>query len=201
MDPHPGDEPDGEPDVPAPEGGPAAVDVTAPGDVPAPGDAPAPDDGTAGSEERRAALVGALRAVARRKGAEQAQELRVVAGLVREVAAAARRELASSPRVAGQPDDTQVILTAVTGEVMAVLDISDANAGWLIELAMRTTRALTATLCALEEGRIDLPRVRALADATSVCTDTVARQVEAIMLALAGACQMVCVREVRRSLE
>jgi hypothetical protein len=38
----------------------------------------------------------------------------------------------------------------------------------------------------LEEGRIDLPRARVLSDATSVCTDTVARQVEATMLALAG---------------
>jgi hypothetical protein len=51
------------------------------------------------------------------------------------VTADANLELAATRRVAGQPDDTQLIRTAVVGEVLAMLGLGDGEAGAMIDLA------------------------------------------------------------------
>ncbi|MDQ1618755.1 MAG: hypothetical protein QOE19_1324, partial [Actinomycetota bacterium] len=142
------------------------------------------DDAAADAE--LAAAVAGLREVARRDGAVQADRLRMVARVAALAEAAARRQLAAGPRVSGQPDDLIVIDTAVTGEVMTALGIAERPAGDLLDLARRLTGALPDVLDALEHGRLDLGRVRVLAEATATCPDRVARQVAARLLAGLG---------------
>jgi hypothetical protein len=67
----------------------------------------------------------------------------------------ARSRRHGAARVSSQPDDTQLIRTAVVGEVMAMLGMGDGEASWMIDLATRLTRVLTATLGALEEVLTD----------------------------------------------
>ncbi|MDQ1668315.1 MAG: hypothetical protein QOE40_376 [Actinomycetota bacterium] len=142
------------------------------------------DDAAADAE--LAAAVARLREVARRDGAVQADRLRMVARVAALAEAAARRQLAAGPRVSGQPDDLIVIDTAVTSEVMTALGIAERPAGDLLDLARRLTGALPDVLDALEHGRLDLGRVRVLAEATATCPDRVARQVAARLLAGLG---------------
>ncbi|MGZ4616630.1 MAG: DUF222 domain-containing protein, partial [Actinomycetes bacterium] len=136
---------------------------------------------------RLAAAAAALRVTARREGVLTTRRLRQIARLAELAEAAARRELARRPRVSGQPDDTSVLDAAVTGELQAALGVSAGQAGAQLELARRLTRVLPATLAALADGRLDLPRARALAQATTGCPDPTARRVEALLLPAAGA--------------
>ncbi|HEX3003598.1 MAG TPA: hypothetical protein VHO27_05265, partial [Angustibacter sp.] len=57
------------------------------------------------------------------------------------------------------------------GEVAATLGVGLAGAGDLLDLAERLTTVMPSVLTALGEGRIDVPRVRALVEATSVLDD------------------------------
>ncbi|MGZ4609871.1 MAG: hypothetical protein ACXV2H_06405, partial [Actinomycetes bacterium] len=84
-----------------------------------PVEGPAPSERSEWSA-RAAGCARELRSVRREIARRQAEELRLVGRLAEEVAAIARVELASAPRVPGQPCDEQVIDCAVTGEVMAV---------------------------------------------------------------------------------
>ncbi|MGZ4596339.1 MAG: DUF222 domain-containing protein, partial [Actinomycetes bacterium] len=130
--------------------------------------------------------LAALQESCRRIAAEQARQVALTSRLVRRVTAQARLELASRPRVPGQPDDDQVIDSAVTGEVMAGLGVSRHDAGRLVDLADRLVRVLPATLVALADGTIDLGRAEALSSATAVLSDADARVVEAALLPQAG---------------
>lgn len=136
--------------------------------------------------ERAARVVEQIRTETRHTAASQARMLRRVGQLCAEVEADARDALARGQRVTGQPPDEQVIHSAVVDEVMVVLGTGKHHASWLIELAGRLTTVLPNTLAALEAGRIDLPRARALAEGTAVLTDPDARAVEAVLLAQAG---------------
>ncbi|MGZ4610600.1 MAG: hypothetical protein ACXV2H_10125, partial [Actinomycetes bacterium] len=109
-----------------PPGGPAAAVAAADAHVldarrawRGPVEGPAPSERSEWSA-RAAGCARALRSVRREMARRQADELRLVGRLAEEVAAIARVELASAPRVPGQPCDEQVIDCAVTGEVMAV---------------------------------------------------------------------------------
>jgi hypothetical protein len=134
MDQHPGDDADGEhePLVPTPEGGPAA------GGPPAADSVPDADDVTAEAVERRAARAAAIRGLARREGAVHAGRPREVAGLVEDVTADARLEPAGSRRVAGQPDDSQLIRSAIVGEVVAVMGVRAPHAFPVMPVTRRT---------------------------------------------------------------
>ncbi|HEX3003286.1 MAG TPA: DUF222 domain-containing protein, partial [Angustibacter sp.] len=63
------------------------------------------------------------------------------------------------------------------GEIAATLGVSLAGAGDLLDLAERLTTVMRSALQALGEGRIDVPRVRALVEATSVLDDDLAAAV------------------------
>ena len=133
------------------------------------------------------AEVDGLRATVPALGAVQAEQLRRVARIATRCAAAARHQLAASAHVPGQPSEAELVHTVVTMEVMAVLGIGKSTAESLVALAERLVRVLPDTLAALAEGRLDLARVRALAEATVPLSDTDARAVEASVLPTAGA--------------
>jgi hypothetical protein len=88
--------------------------------------------------------------------------------------------------VSGQPSDDEVVRTAVANEVQVVLGMSEWSARRLVDLSARLTRVLPDTLDALEGGRVDPTRARALAEATEPLSDELARSVEALVLAGAG---------------
>ncbi|MGH8938315.1 MAG: DUF222 domain-containing protein, partial [Actinomycetes bacterium] len=112
--------------------------------------------------------------------------LRLVASLADEVAEVARHELAVGPRVPGQPSDAEIIRSAVVGEIQVALGISEWSAAQLMDLAQRLTSVLPDTLAALEAGRLDLTRAKALAEATRLLPNDLAHQVELLLLPGAG---------------
>src|SRR5688572_1472665 len=149
-----------------------------------PGDRPGTSDGTQpgtrpGITMRR---VARLRATVRRIAAVQADQLRLVAELAGDCAAAARAELAGVERGWGVPSVEELTHTSVVHELQVTLGIGKPAAERLVELATRLVRVLPATLGALEAGRIDLPRAEALSQETKVLDDPLARQVETLVL-------------------
>ena len=130
---------------------------------------------------RRAA---ALRASARRLGAEHAEHLRRVAAVVDECVTAARS--CARPASGSRPSDLELVHTLAADELTMVLGVSRAEAERLAGLAHQLVRVLPDTLAALEQGRIDLSRARVIADATGVLDIRTARAVEALVLPQAG---------------
>lgn len=130
--------------------------------------------------------VAELRAVSQRIAALQAEQLRLVAELADWCTSEALAQLAATPRVAGQPFDEEVVDSAVTGELMAVLGVSQGQAQRLGRLATRLCSVLPDVLAALGEGRLDLARTQVLAETTEPLTDATARDVAALLLPGAG---------------
>ena len=79
-----------------------------------------------------------------------------------------------------------MIDSAVDGEVQVTLGIGPGPAARLVDLARRLTTVMPRALDALESGRLDMARVRALADATEVLPGHLARDVADQMLDVAG---------------
>lgn len=134
-----------------------------------------------------AALVAQIRADSTAIAAAEARRLRHVAELAVHLESEAVAMLASVPRVPGAPQDHEVIDSAVDGEVQVVLGIGPGPAARLVHLARRLTTVLPQALNALESGRLDMTRVRALADATEVLPGHLARDVADQLLDVAGA--------------
>ena len=88
--------------------------------------------------------------------------------------------------MAGAVSDAELVMSAVTCELMMALGISKGHAEGLQLLATRLVRVLPETLTMLECGRIDLTRARLLAEATEVLDDTHARAVQALVLPAVG---------------
>jgi hypothetical protein len=147
------------------------------------GAAAADHAGRARSEQ----LVEQIRVESQVIAGAEARRLRLVAELAHKVSAEAVAVLAGGPRVPGQPPDHQVVETAVVGEVQAVLGVGQGPAARLVDLAQRLTTVLPETLDALETGRLDLMRVRTLAEATEVLDRAAARLVQDQLLAVARA--------------
>ena len=126
--------------------------------------------------------VARLRATVGRIAAVQVEQLRLVAEVAADCAAAARRELAGVPREWGTPSVDELTHTSVVHELMVTLGIAKPAAERLEELATRLVRVLPDTLAAVEAGRIDLPRGQVLAEETTHLDDASARQVEVLVL-------------------
>ena len=141
-------------------------------------------DRGAGARPRVAARrVVRLRATVRRIAANQVAQLRLVAALTEDCAAAARAELAGVEREWGVPSEEELTHSTVIHELMVTLGIAKPAAERLVELATRLVTVLPDTLAALEAGRIDLPRAEVLASETALLDDAAARAVEALVLA------------------
>ena len=108
--------------------------------------------------------------------------LRSRSGVTRET----RAFLALGGRVPGAASDTELVMSAVTCELMMALGISKGHAENLQLLATRLVRVLPETLAMLECGRLDLTRARLLAEATEVLDDAHARPVQALRAASGG---------------
>ncbi len=121
----------------------------------------------------------ALRADARALAAAEAKRLRRVVAIAERVTRETRAFLALGGRVPGAASDTELVMSAVTGELMMALGIGKGHAESLQLLATRLVRVLPETLAMLESGRLDLTRARLLAEATEVLDDAHARQVQA----------------------
>jgi hypothetical protein len=131
-------------------------------------------------------LVAEIRADSVAIAAAEARRLRHVAELALHLEGEAVAMLASTPRVPGAPQDHEVIDSAVDGEVQVVLGIGPSPAGRLVHLARRMTTVLPQALDALESGRLDMARVRALSEATDVLPGQLARKVADEILEAAG---------------
>ncbi|MEP6761996.1 MAG: DUF222 domain-containing protein [Sporichthyaceae bacterium] len=90
-------------------------------------------------------------------------------------------------RVPGATSDAELVMSAVTVELMMALGISKGHAEGLQLLATCLVRVLPETLAMVECGRLDLTRARLLAAATEVLDDTHARAVQALVLPKVGA--------------
>ena len=146
-----------------------------------PSDKPgAPTDARPRAARRR---VVRLRATVRRIAAAQVQQLRLVAALAADCAAAARAALAGVAREWGIPSEEELTHSTVIHEVMVTLGIAKPAAERLVELATRLVSVLPDTLAALEAGRIDLPRAEVLAEETALLDAAGARAVQALVLA------------------
>ena len=124
-----------------------------------------------------------LRATVRRIAAGQVRQLRLVAALAEDCAAAARAELAGVPREWGVPSEDELTHSTVIHELMVTLGIGKPAAERLVGLATRLVSVLPDTLAAVEAGRIDLPRAEVLAQETALLDDAAARAVQALVLA------------------
>jgi hypothetical protein len=133
-----------------------------------------------------AAVAAEMRKVARDTARAQARMLRLVGRLAAAAEAEARHLLALGPHVSGQPGDDEVVRTAIANEVQVVLGLSEWSARELVDLADRLTRVLPETLDALEDCRLDLPRVKVLVRATEDLSDELARAVQDLLLPGAG---------------
>jgi hypothetical protein len=131
-------------------------------------------------------LVAQIRADSVEIAAAEARRLRHVAELAAHLEGEAVAMLASVPRVPGAPQDHEVIDSAVDSEVQVVLGIGPGPAARLVQLARRLTTAMPQALDALESGQLDMPRLRALVDATDVLAGHLARDVVDQMLDVAG---------------
>jgi hypothetical protein len=145
-------------------------------------------DGTgatgAGGSARVVELALEVRAESVAIAAAEARRLRWVAEFADEVVYEACAMLSSEGRGPAAPGE--LIRSVVVGEVQAVLGVSEAAAGRLVDLARRLRAVLPETLAALETGRLDLTRARVLCEATAVLDDAVAREVQARLLGVAG---------------
>ncbi len=128
----------------------------------------------------------ALRADARALAAAEGKRLRRVVAIAERCTRVTRAFLALGGRVPGAASDTELVMSAVTCELMMALGISKGHAENLQLLATRLVRVLPETLAMLECGRLDLTRARLLAEATEVLDDTHARQVQALLLPTVG---------------
>jgi Domain of unknown function (DUF222) len=131
-------------------------------------------------------LVAQIRADTAEMGAAEARRLRHLAELALHLEGEAVAMLASTPRPPGAPQDHEVIDSAVDGEVQVVLGIGPGPAARLVHLARRLTTAMPQALDALESGRLDMPRLRALVAATELLSGPLARDVADQMLEVAG---------------
>jgi hypothetical protein len=131
-------------------------------------------------------LVAEIRADSAAIASAEARRLRHVAELSLHLEGEAVAMLASAPRVPGAPQDLEVIDSAVDGEVQVVLGIGPIPAARLAYLARRMTTVLPKALDALESGRLDMARVRALSEATDVLPGHLARKVADEVLEVAG---------------
>jgi hypothetical protein len=148
-------------------------------------DAAADVDGGDGEAASSAGwLASLIRSESLAIAAIEARRLALVAQLADVVTVDAVAMLTSLPRVPGALQDHEVIESAVTAEVQAVLGIAQGPAIGLVELARRLSSVLPTVLAALREGRLDLARV--LAEGTAVLPDTHAREVAELMLGVAG---------------
>ena len=146
-----------------------------------PGDLPGAPAGTRPRAARR--RVVRLRASVRRIAAAQVQQLRLVAAVAEDSAAAARAELAGVERDRGVPSEEELTQSTVIHQLCVTLGIAKHAAERLLELATRLVTVLPATLAAVEAGRIDLPRAEVLAQETALLDDAGAQAVEALVLA------------------
>ena len=131
-----------------------------------------------------AELVERLRARATRAAADAAGQLRDVHAL--EVALRAQVAAEPPPLLPGLRLDARDLDALVEAEVAATLGIGAVAAGHLVDLARRLHEDLADTLTALEAGRLDLARVRVLADLTSDLPGPVATLVQDAVLPGAG---------------
>lgn len=111
---------------------------------------------------------------------------------VHELDAAVRAEVSTQAggtdreKTVGSGMDARDVEALVEAEVGIALGISRFLAGRCITLARRLHEVLPATLSALESGRVDLARVRALDELTAHLPPTSARRVEDVVLPGAG---------------
>src|SRR5687768_4976022 len=124
-----------------------------------------------------------LRATVRKIAVSQVQQLRLVARLAEDCAAAARAELAGVERTWGVPSEEELTHSTVIHDLMVTLRIAKHAAERLLELATRLVSVLPDTLAAVEAGRIDLARAEVLSQETALLDDASARAVEATVLA------------------
>jgi hypothetical protein len=118
-----------------------------------------------------------LRADARLLAVAEARRLRRVVAIAERCTRETMTFLALGGRVPGATSDAELVMSAVTVELMMGLGISKGHAESLQLLATRLVRVLPETLALLESGRLDLTRVRLLAEATEVLDDASARRV------------------------
>ncbi|WP_426562267.1 DUF222 domain-containing protein [Angustibacter sp. McL0619] len=124
-----------------------------------------------------------LRSLAGEIAARQAEQLKLVATLLAEC----RADVPGGGRgISSSSDAEAMACTLAEAELSVTLGISGPQAARMLVLADRVVRVLPQALQALRDGRIDLPRVSALAQATEVLADPDARQVASVVLADAG---------------
>src|SRR5215210_1751252 len=128
----------------------------------------------------------ALRADARALAAAEARRLRRVVAIAERCTRQTRAFLALGGRAPGATSDDELVMSAVTCELMTALGISKGHAESLQLLATRLVRVLPETLTMLEAGRLDLTRALLLAEATEVLDDAHARAVQALLLPAVG---------------
>ena len=128
----------------------------------------------------------ALRADARALAAAEAKRLRRVVAIAERCTRETMTFLALGGRVPGAASDAELVMSAVTVELMMALGISEGHAENLQLLATRLVRVLPETLAMLECGRLDLTRARLLAEATELLDDAHARRVQALLLPAVG---------------
>ncbi|MEP6760944.1 MAG: DUF222 domain-containing protein, partial [Sporichthyaceae bacterium] len=139
-------------------------------------------DARAGTRSGVALRRDRMRATVGRIASGQAEQLRLVPGLVQECAAAARLELAGTVRASGRPSVEELTHTTVVHEVTVILGIPKWEAEKLVERASQLVGVLPDTLGALEAGRIDLARAQVLEEETRFLDEACARAVEALVL-------------------
>ncbi|WP_433477476.1 DUF222 domain-containing protein [Spirillospora sp. CA-142024] len=106
----------------------------------------------------------------------QARELAAIAELH-------QRRTRAEAEADGDPDYRMLSAQeAVTEEVSAALSVTGNTAATLVHLAERLVGPLAATGAALEAGRIDLSKARAISDATETLPDEATEKVEAAAL-------------------
>jgi hypothetical protein len=137
--------------------------------------------------ERLEPDVVALRADALALAAAEARRLRRVVAIAERCTRETGAFLAMTRRAPGAASDAELVMSAVTVELMMALGISKGHAEALQLLATRLVRVLHETLGMLESGRLDLTRARLLAEATDILDDAHARAVQALVLPSVGA--------------
>jgi hypothetical protein len=129
-----------------------------------------------GAAAARSGLVEPGRALQARLLAVEAERLRWALDVLAECTAA-------GPQVLHGSDLETFVRSLAETETAATLGISLAAAGDLLALAERLASVMPRALTALAEARIDVPRVRALVEATDVLDDATAATVADRLLA------------------
>ncbi len=126
------------------------------------------------------ALAGML--IAARQAASRATATELTAA-----AQITARAAGADPRIGLQTDGRPVRLCRdAQGQIGLALTLTDCTAAAWADLSMTLAWRLPSTGAALSAGRIDLPRAKTIAEATSVLSEKLARQVEATVLPDAG---------------